>query len=126
MLHTLRLPTFLTTALIVGALAQNPTFKGGYFKATPPDGSAPIGLEFDSSGAINVYVGDQAYAKSSWEVRKDTMVFGPVVGPDASGSCANSASYLWALADNVLSFKLLKDDCELRSGPLVNLVWTKG
>ena len=125
MLHTFRLPAFLTTALIVGVLAQSPTPKGGYFKATPPDGSAPIGLEFDSSGAINVYVGDQAFAKSSWEIRKDTMVFGPVVGPEGN-SCANSASYLWALADNVLSFKLLKDDCEVRSNALINLVWTKG
>ena len=125
MLHMLRLPAFLTTALVVGVFAQSPTPKGGYFKATPPDGSPPIGLEFDSSGTINVYVGDQAFAKSSWEIRKDTMVFGPVAGPEGS-SCANSASYLWALADNVLSFKLLKDDCELRMTPLVNLVWTKG
>ena len=125
MQHMLRLPAFLTTALVIGVLAQSPSPKGGYFKATPPDGSPPIGLEFDSSGTINVYVGDQAYGKSSWEIRKDTMVFGPVVGADGSG-CTNSASYLWALADNVLSFKLLKDDCELRMTPLVNLVWTKG
>lgn len=121
----LRLPAFLTTALFVGALAQSPAFKGGFFKATPPDGSAPIGLEFDSSGTINVFVDNQAFSKSSWEIKKDTMLFGPVVGPEGYG-CANGATYLWAFADNVLSFKLLKDDCEVRSNALINLVWNRG
>jgi len=125
MLHMLRLPAFLTTALVVAALAQSPSFKGGFFKATPPDGSAAIGLDFDSSGAIDVYVDNQAFSKGSWEIKKDTMFFGPVTGPEGYG-CANSASYLWALADDVLSFKLLKDDCEVRSNALVNLVWKKG
>ena len=41
----LRLPAFLTTALVIGALAQSPTFKGGYFKAT--DNTTQIGLEFE-------------------------------------------------------------------------------
>ena len=125
MLQMLRLPAFLTTALFVGALAQSPAFKGGYFKAMPPDGSPAIALDFDTSGTINVYVGDQEFSKSSWETKKDTMVFGPVTGPEGYG-CANSATYLWALADNVLSFKLLKDDCEVRSNALINLVWNKG
>ena len=58
MRHPLRLPAFLTTALVVAALAQAPTFKGGYFKAT--DGASQIGVEFDTSGVINVYVDNQA------------------------------------------------------------------
>ena len=123
MQHTLRLPAFLTTALVVVVLAQTPTFKGGYFKAS--DGTSQIGLDFDSAGNINVYVDNQPFAKSSWEVKKDTMFIGPVSGPNEN-SCANGATYLWALAENVLRFTLIKDDCPARSGPLVNLVWTKG
>jgi hypothetical protein len=119
----LRLPAFLTTALIVGALSQSPTFKGGYFKAT--DNTTQIGLEFDTSGAINVYIDNQAFSKSSWETKVDTMLFGPVVGPEGY-SCANGATYVWALAENVLKFTLVKDDCEVRSNALINLVWTKG
>ena len=119
----LRLPAFLTTAAVVAVLAQTPTFKGGYFKAS--DGTSQIGLDFDSAGNINVYVDNQAFAKSSWEVKKDTMFVGPVTGP-AENSCANGGTYLWALAENVLKFTLLKDDCAARSVPMVNLVWTKG
>jgi hypothetical protein len=125
MLHTLRLPAFLTTALVVAALAQSPSFKGGFFTATPTDGTPPIGLEFDTSGAINVYVDNQPFSKSSWETKRDTMLFGPVVAPEGY-ACANGATYLWALADSVLSFTLLKDDCDVRSNALVNLVWKKG
>ena len=123
MLHALRLPAFITTALVVGALAQSPTFKGGYYKTT--DGTTQIGLEFDTSGTINVFIDNQAFSKSSWEVRKDTMLFGPVDGPEGY-SCANGATYLWALANDVMSFRMVKDDCEVRSNALVNLVWTRG
>jgi hypothetical protein len=123
MQHMLRLSGFLTAALVIGAVTQSPAFKGGYFKAT--DGTSQIGLEFDSVGNINVYVDNQAYAKSSWETKADTMVFGPVSGPP-DGSCTGSARYLWALSENVLKFTLLADDCEVRSNALINLVWTKG
>lgn len=123
MLNTLRLPAFLTTALVVAVLAQSPTFKGGYFKAT--DGNSTIGIDFDTSGAINVYVDNQPLVTSSWEAKKDTMFFGPVTGPNEY-ACANGATYLWALAENVLKFTLVKDDCAARSGPLTNMVWTKG
>jgi hypothetical protein len=58
-------------------------------------------------------------------VKKDTMVFGPVVGPEGY-SCANSAKYLWSLANDVMKFTMVNDDCEVRSNALVNLVWTKG
>ena len=123
MQQMLRLPAFLTTALIVGALAQSPTFKGGYFKAT--DNTTQIGLEFDTSGAINVYIDNQAFSKSSWETKADTMLFGPVVGPEGY-NCAGGARYLWALAENVLSFTMLSDECQVRSNALINLVWTRG
>jgi hypothetical protein len=123
MRHMLRLSSFLTAALIIGVAAQSPAFKGGYFKAT--DGTTQIGLEFDSVGSINVYIDNQAFSKSSWETKSDTMVFGPVVGPEGY-NCTDGARYLWALTENVLKFNLLADDCEIRSNALINLTWTRG
>jgi hypothetical protein len=123
MLHVLRVPAFLTATLVVTVLAQSPTFKGGYLKAT--DGDTQIGLELDTTGTVNVYVNNQALSTSTWEVKKDTMVFGPVVGPEGY-SCANSAKYLWSLANDVMKFTMVNDDCEVRSNALINLVWTKG
>src|SRR4029453_12409098 len=54
MQHMLRLSGLFTAVLIIGVVAQSPTFKGGLFKAS--DGTTQIGLEFDSVGNINVYV----------------------------------------------------------------------
>ena len=123
MQHMLRLSGLLTAALVIGVATQSPAFKGGYFKAS--DGTTQIGLEFDSVGNINVYIDNQSFSKSSWETKADTMVFGPVTGPEGY-NCTSGARYLWALAENVLSFRLLADDCEVRSNALINLVWTKG
>jgi hypothetical protein len=124
MQHMLRLSSVVMTALFVGVVAQSPTFKGGFFKGS--DGTTRIGLEFDSTGTINVFVDNQAFSKSSWETKADTMVFGPITGGPPEYNCTNSARYLWSLAENVLKFTLIADDCEVRSTSLINLVWTKG
>ena len=123
MQHMFRLSTLFTAVLVIGVVTQSPTFKGGFFKAS--DGTTQIGLEFDSVGNINVYIDNQAYAKSSWETKADTMIFGPVVGPP-DGSCTGSARYLWSLIENVMKFTMIADDCDIRSNALINLVWTRG
>jgi hypothetical protein len=124
MQHMLRLSGLFTAVLVIGVATQSPTFKGGLFKAS--DGTTQIGLEFDSVGNINVYVDNQAFSKSSWETKADTMVFGPITGGPPEYNCTGSARYLWSLVENVLKFSLIADDCEVRSTSLVNLTWTKG
>lgn len=113
----------LVLVLVITAAVQGAAFKGGYFKAT--DGNSTIGLEFDTTGTINVYVDGQAFSQSKWEARADTLTFGPVTGPEGY-TCAGSANYLWSIADNRITFTVLADDCQYRSQGLTGLVWTKG
>ena len=118
----LLLAAIFFVVLAVSAIAQGAKFPGGYFTAN--NGDNDIGLDFDSTGVINVYVDNQAFSKGTWDAKADTMNFGAVEGPEGYG-CPGSARYLWALAENKLSFSLLADDCQVRSQALTALVWTK-
>lgn len=109
--------------LAITAATQGGKFTGGYFKAN--DGTSTIGLDFDTTGAVNVFVDGQAFSNGTWGAKADTMSFGPVTGPEGY-SCAGSARYLWALAENRLTFTLVTDDCEIRLQALTGLTWTKG
>ena len=113
----------LVLVLAITAATQGAVFKGGYFKAN--DGTTTIGLDFDTTGVINVFADGQAFAKSWWESKADTLTFGPVAGPEGS-SCTGNGRYLWSIADNRITFTLVVDDCEFRSQGLTGLVWTKG
>lgn len=113
----------LVLVLVITAAAQGAAFKGGYFKTN--DGTNDIGLDFDTTGTINVYVDGQAFSRGSWESRADTLAFGPVNGPEGY-SCAGSARYLWSITENRLTFTFVADDCEIRKQALTGLTWTKG
>ena len=127
MSRTLPRPLLFTTlfvsVVVLTAASQGAKFPGGFFKGS--DGNSTIGLDFDSTGAINVSVDGQAFSTSSWESKADTLVIGPVNGPEGY-SCASSAKYLWSIADNRLTFTLVTDDCQSRVQPLTGLIWTKG
>jgi hypothetical protein len=109
--------------LAITAAAQGGKFTGGYFKAN--DGTTDIGLDFDTTGALNVYVDGQAFSKSTWEAKSDTVSFGPVTGPEGY-NCTGGARYLWAMTENRLTFSRVSDDCEVRLQALTGLTWTKG
>jgi hypothetical protein len=113
----------LVLVLAITAATQAPVFKGGYFMAT--DNNSTIGLDFDSTGVINVSVDGQAFATSSWTSKADTLTFGPVTGPEES-NCPGNGKYLWSIAENRITFTLVADDCQFRSNGLINLVWIKG
>ena len=113
----------LVLVLVITAAAQGGKFTGGYFKAN--DGTSDIGLDFDTTGAVNVYVDGQAFSKGTWESRADTLSFGPVIAPEGYG-CTGSGRYLWSIAENRLTFTLVADDCEIRKQALPGLTWTKG
>jgi hypothetical protein len=114
----------LALVVLLGAAAQAPKFPGGTFKAN--NGSNDIAITFDSSGALNVYVDNQSFSQSTWQVKADTLTFGTVTGPEGY-SCNSSARYLWTFADNRLSFTLVgTDDCSTRRDPVLGLTWTRG
>lgn len=116
--------TFAALVLLLGAATQAPKFPGGVFKAN--DGTNNIAISFDSAGVLNVYVQDQSFAQSSWEVKADTLSFGYVTGPEGY-ACTTGARYLWAFADNKMTFKQVgTDDCAARRDPLLGLIWTRG
>jgi hypothetical protein len=114
----------LVLVLGITAATQAPVFKGGYFKAT--DNNTTIGLDFDSTGVINVSVDGQAFATSSWKSKADTLTFGPVSGGAEGTNCPGDGKYLWSIAENRITFTLVMDDCQFRSNGLINLVWMKG
>ncbi len=124
--YSLRPAALLALALFAGSiagLAQGPKFSGGYFKAN--DGTNDIGLEFDSTGALTAYVGNQPFSRSSWEARADTLTIGPVTGPEGY-TCPGSARYLWSIAENRLTLYVVTDDCQVRVQYFTGLVWTRG
>ena len=127
MSHTTRRPVFVIAVLalavtLIGA-AQAPSLKGAFFKAS--NGTNEIGLDFDSTGALNVSVDGQAFSQGTWRVTADTVDFGPVTGPEGYG-CTDGARYLWSVKDNTITFTRLNDDCPIRSESLTSLVWTRG
>jgi hypothetical protein len=96
--------------VLLSAATQVPKFPGGVFKATY--GTNSLALDFDSTGALNVSVDNQAYGQSTC--------------PEGN-ACPSSASYLWSFLDNRLSFTAVgTDDCSPRRDPLLGLVWTRG
>ena len=129
MQHHFHRPAILAGILgfvvLLTAAAQALKFPGGTFRATDPENNK-IAITFDSAGALNVFVNDQSFAQSTWQVKADTITFGTVTGTEGS-VCATSAKYLWAFKDNRLSFTGVgTDDCAQRRDPLLGLTWTKG
>lgn len=120
------LASILALALTVTAAGQAPKFPvGAVFSSTAPDNST-IALSFDSTGTLDVYVNNQAFGKSTWQVKADTMTFGPVTGPEGY-ACASTARYLWSITEDSLTFKVVgADDCSPRLDPLNTLVWKRG
>jgi hypothetical protein len=112
--------------VLLGAAAQSPKFPvGGVFTALDPNNTR-IALSFDSTGRLDVYVDNQAFGQSTWQVNADTITFGAVTAPEGYG-CPSSAKYLWSLADDRLSFTMVgNDDCSPRRDPLTGLAWKKG
>ena len=128
MMHTSRRPGMLLAifafALALVGAAQAPSLKGAFFKAH--NGSNVIGINFDSTGALNVSVDGQAFSQTTWQVKADTVTFGTISGAPEGYNCAGSGKYLWSIKDNSISFTRVTDDCEYRMQSLTGLAWTKG
>jgi hypothetical protein len=114
----------LAFSVVLIAAAQAPSLKGAFFQAN--NGTNVIGVEFDSTGALNVSVDGQAFSQSTWQVRADTVTFGSISGAPEGYNCAASGKYLWAIKDNSIAFTRITDDCEIRVQSLTGLAWTKG
>jgi hypothetical protein len=114
---------FAVAVLLIGAAAQAPTLKGGFFKAN--NGTNVIGIDFDTTGALNVTLDGQAFSQSTWQLKADTVTFGPITGPEGYG-CPAGAKYTWSIKENTVTFALVADECEVRMQSLTALVWTRG
>ena len=118
------LACFFGLVALLTAASQAPKFPGGVFKTS--DGTNTIAIDFDSSGVLNVFVNNEAFSSGSWAVKADTLTFGRIQGPEGY-SCATEAKYLWALAENQITFKLAgEDDCQSRRDGLLGMIWTRG
>lgn len=125
----LRRPAILAVVFglvaLLTAATQGPKFPGGVFK-TSDGNNTTIALDFDSTGALNVYVNNESFSNGTWSVKADTLTFGKIQGPEGY-ACTSEARYLWALADNQITFKLVgQDDCQTRRDGLLGMTWTKG
>jgi len=109
-------------AVVATAAFQGKKFPGGTYTAY--DGTNNIALDFDSSGALVVYVNNEAFSQGGWEARADTIDFGPLQAPEGYG-CAASGRYLWSIADKALTVKALADDCQIRVQYFTGLTWMK-
>jgi hypothetical protein len=114
----------VTLAVLLTGAAQAPTLKGQFFKAN--NGTNVIGLDFDSTGALNVTVDGQAFSQSTWQAKADTVTFGAISGAPEGYNCPTSAKYLWSIKDNTIAFTNLNDDCPIRTQSLLQLAWTRG
>ena len=114
----------LASSVVLIAATQAPSLKGAFFKAN--NGTNVIGLDFDSTGALNVSVDGQAFSQSTWQAKADTVTFGSVTGAPEGYNCAGSARYLWSIKDSSISFTRIADDCEIRIQSLTGLAWTRG
>ena len=114
----------LASSFVFIAAAQAPSLKGAFFKAN--NGQNVIGLDFDSTGALNVTVDGQAFSQSTWQAKADTVTFGTITGAPEGYNCPASAKYLWSIKDNSIAFTRISDDCEIRVQSLTALAWTKG
>ena len=110
--------------VMLTAAVQAPKFPGGVFKTS--NGTNTIALDFDSTGALNIYVDNQPFTNSTWQAKADTLTFGKMQGPEGY-NCPSEGRYNWAIADNRITFKLIgEDDCQNRRDGLLQMVWTKG
>lgn len=110
---------------LLTAATQGQKFPGGVFK-TSDGNNTTIALDFDSTGALNVYVNNESFSNGTWSAKADTLTFGKVQGPEGY-SCAAEARYLWSLGQNQITFKLVgEDDCQARRDGLLGMIWTKG
>jgi len=128
MQYNLRRPAVLASifglVVMLTAATQGQKFPGGVFKTS--DGTVTIALDFDSTGALNVYVDNQAFSNGTWQVKADTLTFGKINGPEGY-SCTGEAKYLWSLADDRIQFTLVgADDCPTRRDGLLGMVWKRG
>ena len=108
---------------LIGA-AQAPSLKGTFFKAS--NGTNVIGLDFDSTGALNVSVDGQAFSQTTWQVKADTVTFGTISGAAEGYNCPAIGKYLWSIKDNTVTFTIVADDCPIRVQSLPTLAWTRG
>ena len=110
--------------LMLTAATQGQKFPGGVFKTS--DGTTTVALDFDSSGALNVYVNDASFSNGTWQVKADTLTFGKIQGPEGY-NCTTEAKYTWALDDRTITFKLVGEDiCQSRRDGLLGMIWTRG
>ena len=128
MSHTSRRPgilvaVFAFSVLLMGA-AQAPSLKGVFIKAN--NGTNVIGLDFDSTGALNVSVDGQAFLQSTWQAKADTVTFGIISGAPDGYNCAGTGKYVWSIKDNLVLFTRIADDCEYRQQAMTAMSWTKG
>lgn len=122
---TRRFPKLLglfVLAVIATAAVQGKKFPGGTYTAY--DGTNNIALDFDSAGGLLVYVNNEAFSQGGWEVKADTIDFGPLQAPEGYG-CAGSGRYLWSIAEKALTVKVVSDDCQIRVQYFTGLTWTK-
>jgi hypothetical protein len=129
MQHNLRRPAVLASifglVVMLTAATQGQKFPGGVFK-TSDGNNTTIALDFDTTGALNVYVNNEAFSKGSWSVKADTLTFGKIDGPEGY-SCTGEGRYLWSLSDNRIQFALVgTDDCPTRRDGLLGMAWTRG
>jgi hypothetical protein len=128
MTHSSRRPGLLVaifafSVLLIGATQAGP-LKGVFIKAN--NGTNVIGLDFDSTGALNVSVDGQAFLQSTWQAKADTVTFGTISGAPEGYNCAGTGKYLWSIKENSVVFTRIADDCEYRLQSLTGMAWTKG
>ena len=104
--------------------AQAPSLKGVFIKTN--NGTNVIGLDFDSTGALNVSVDGQAFLQSTWQAKADTVTFGIISGAPEGYNCAGTGKYVWAIKENLVLFTRIADDCEYRQQAMTGMAWTKG
>jgi hypothetical protein len=110
----------LSAALVAGAQAR---FPGGVFKTF--DGNVNLSLDFDSTGTATSYVNGESFSQGKYTVKADTLSFGTLNGPEGY-SCSVGGKYLWSIAENRLTMKVVADECQIRRDYLSGLVWTRG
>ena len=114
---------FAASVLSIGA-TQARSLKGVFIKAN--NGTNVIGLDFDSTGALNVSVDGQAFLQSTWQAKADTVTFAAISGAPEGYNCAGTGKYLWSIKENSVLFTRIADDCEYRQQAMTGMAWTKG
>lgn len=108
--------------LALTAAVQGAKFPTGVIRGS--DGTVTIALDFDTTGVVTSYVDNQVFSSGKYTTKADTVTFGTITGPEGY-SCAGSGKYLWAFADNRMTFTLVTDECQIRLQTLTGLVWNR-